>query len=136
MIAKVYQWAAIKGNLLDPATLVAHWEIHPASESDSNGYWNVPVEIMLARDNPAESAEVLFQYVCGTNIIQREVQATPNSSNLYTAVLSIPLEDAVSGTGTLSVVFRQEEVDYLQPLAKEISFGKHSVSFTPLMERP
>lgn len=126
---------------LDPADLVARWEIRPGqgdtvveaySEMPS---LDVPVEVMLTQ-NREEPMEVEFVFSDeGIDPIRAEGQAAPGVPNLYSAVLTIPLDHCISGTGTLSVVFRQGGAEYLQPLAESLGIFPDTVDFDPVLER-
>ena len=127
---------------LDPADLVARWEIRPGqgdtvveaySEMPS---LDVPVEVMLTQNREEEPMEVEFVFSDeGIDPIRAEGQAAPGVPNLYSAVLTIPLDHCISGTGTLSVVFRQGGAEYLQPLAESLGIFPDTVDFDPVLER-
>ena len=127
---------------LDPADLVARWEIRPGqgdtvveaySEMPS---LDVPVEVMLTQNREEEPMEVEFVFSDeGIDPIRAEGQAAPGVPNLYSAVLTIPLDHCISGTGTLSVVFRQGGSEYLQPLAESLGIFPDTVDFDPVLER-
>ena len=127
---------------LDPADLVARWEIRPGqgdtvveaySEMPS---LDVPVEVMLTQNREEEPMEVEFVFSDeGIEPIRAEGQAAPGVPNLYSGVLTIPLDHCISGTGTLSVVFRQGGAEYLQPLAESLGIFPDTVDFDPVLER-
>ena len=127
---------------LDPADLVARWEIRPGqgdtvveaySEMPS---LDVPVEVMLTQNREEEPMEVEFVFSDeGIDPIRAEGQAAPGVPNLYSAVLTIPLDHCISGTGTLSVVFRQDGAEYLQPLAESLGIFPDTVDYDPVLER-
>lgn len=127
---------------LDPADLVARWEIRPGqgdtvveaySEMPS---LDVPVEVMLTQNREEEPMEVEFVFSDeGIEPIRAEGQAAPGVPNLYSAVLTIPLDHCISGTGTLSVVFRQGGAEYLQPLAESLGIFSDTVDYDPVLER-
>ena len=126
---------------LDPADLVARWEIRPGqgdtvveaySEMPS---LDVPVEVMLTQNREEEPMEVEFVFSDeGIDPIRAEGQAAPGVPNLYSAVLTIPLDHCISGTGTLSVVFRQDGAEYLQPLAESLGIFPDTVDYDPVLE--
>ena len=127
---------------LDPADLVARWEIRPGQgDTVVEAYGempslDVPVEVMLTQNREEEPMEVEFVFSDeGIEPIRAEGQAAPGVPNLYSAVLTIPLDHCISGTGTLSVVFRQGGAEYLQPLAESLGIFPDTVDFDPVLER-
>ena len=127
---------------LDPADLVARWEIRPGQgDTVVEAYGempslDVPVEVMLTQNREEEPMEVEFVFSDeGIDPIRAEGQAAPGVPNLYSAVLTIPLDHCISGTGTLSVVFRQGGAEYLQPLAESLGIFPDTVDFDPVLER-
>lgn len=97
---------------------------------------DVPVEVMLTQNREEEPMEVEFVFSDeGIDPIRAEGQAAPGVPNLYSAVLTIPLDHCISGTGTLSVVFRQGGAEYLQPLAESLGIFPDTVDFDPVLER-
>lgn len=132
----------LETSTLDPADLVARWEIRPGqgdtvveaySEMPS---LDVPVEVMLTQNREEEPMEVEFVFSDEEiDPIRAEGQAAPGVPNLYSAVLTIPLDHCISGTGTLSVVFRQGGAEYLQPLAESLGIFPDTVDFDPVLER-
>lgn len=127
---------------LDPADLVARWEIRPGQgDTVEEAYsemtsLDVPVEVMLTQNREEEPMEVEFVFSDeGIDPIRAEGQAAPGVPNLYSAVLTIPLDHCISGTGTLSVVFRQGGAEYLQPLAESLGIFPDTVDFDPVLER-
>ena len=127
---------------LDPADLVARWEIRPGQgDTVVEAYGempslDVPVEVMLTQNREEEPMEVEFVFSDeGIEPIRAEGQAAPGVPNLYSAVLTIPLDHCISGTGTLSVVFRQGGAEYLQPLAESLGIFSDTVDYDPVLER-
>ena len=127
---------------LDPADLVARWEIRPGQgDTVVEAYSEMPsldvlVEVMLTQNREEEPMEVEFVFSDeGIDPIRAEGQAAPGVPNLYSAVLTIPLDHCISGTGTLSVVFRQGGAEYLQPLAESLGIFPDTVDFDPVLER-
>lgn len=127
---------------LDPADLVARWEIRPGQgDTVVEAYGempslDVPVEVMLTQNREEEPMEVEFVFSDeGIDPIRAEGQAAPGVPNLYSAVLTIPLDHCISGTGTLSVVFRQGGAEYLQPLAESLGIFSDTVDYDPVLER-
>lgn len=127
---------------LDPADLVARWEIRPGQgDTVVEAYGempslDVPVEVMLTQNREEEPMEVEFVFSDeGIEPIRAEGQAAPGVPNLYSAVLTIPLDHCISGTGTLSVVFRQDGAEYLQPLAESLGIFPDTVDYDPVLER-
>ena len=127
---------------LDPADLVARWEIRPGQgDTVVEAYGempslDVPVEVMLTQNREEEPMEVEFVFSDeGIEPIRAEGQAAPGVPNLYSAVLTIPLDHCLSGTGTLSVVFRQGGAEYLQPLAESLGIFSDTVDYDPVLER-
>lgn len=127
---------------LDPADLVARWEIRPGQgDTVVEAYGEmpsleVPVEVMLTQNREEEPMEVEFVFSDeGIEPIRAEGQAAPGVPNLYSAVLTIPLDHCISGTGTLSVVFRQGGAEYLQPLAESLGIFSDTVDYDPVLER-
>ena len=127
---------------LDPADLVARWEIRPGQGDtvveayDEMPSLDVPVEVMLTQNREEEPMEVEFVFSDeGIEPIRAEGQAAPGVPNLYSAVLTIPLDHCISGTGTLSVVFRQGGAEYLQPLAESLGIFSDTVDYDPVLER-
>lgn len=126
---------------LDPADLVARWEIRPGQgDTVVEAYGempslDVPVEVMLTQNREEEPMEVEFVFSDeGIDPIRAEGQAAPGVPNLYSAVLTIPLDHCISGTGTLSVVFRQDGAEYLQPLAESLGIFPDTVDYDPVLE--
>ena len=127
---------------LDPADLVARWEIRPGQgDTVVEAYGempslDVPVEVMLTQNREEEPMEVEFVFSDeGIEPIRAKGQAAPGVPNLYSAVLTIPLDHCISGTGTLSVVFRQGGAEYLQPLAESLGIFSDTVDYDPVLER-
>ena len=127
---------------VDPADLVARWEIRPGQgDTVVEAYGempslDVPVEVMLTQNREEEPMEVEFVFSDeGIEPIRAEGQAAPGVPNLYSAVLTIPLDHCISGTGTLSVVFRQGGAEYLQPLAESLGIFSDTVDYDPVLER-
>lgn len=127
---------------LDPADLVARWEIRPGQgDTVVEAYGempslDVPVEVMLTQNREEEPMEVEFVFSDeGIEPIRAEGQAAPGVPNLYSTVLTIPLDHCISGTGTLSVVFRQGGAEYLQPLAESLGIFSDTVDYDPVLER-
>ena len=90
----------------------------------------------VTQNREEEPMEVEFVFSDeGIDPIRAEGQAAPGVPNLYSAVLTIPLDHCISGTGTLSVVFRQGGAEYLQPLAESLGIFPDTVDFDPVLER-
>ena len=120
---------------LEPAGMVAGWEIRPSEDLSyvRNGvrYQDVSVEMILARYDPENPVEVFFQLSAnGLEPIAQEVPADGENRMVYFTTLAVPSSYA---GGTLSVGFRQNGVEYLQPLAKELSVSSNQVTYIPLL---
>ena len=119
----------------EPAGMVASWEIQPSGGLAyvRNGvrYQDVSVEMILARYDPENPVEVFFQLSAnGLEPIAQEVPADGENRMVYFTTLAVPSSYA---GGTLSVGFRQNGVEYLQPLAKELSVSSNQVTYIPLL---
>ena len=119
------------GASLDPAELVAGWEIQAAGglPSVQDGEWTegASVQLLLSRHDPERPVEVFFQLSAdGMEPVRQEASG---AGLTYSAQLRLPRHWQV----TLSVGFRRDGVEYLQPLARALTVSQNEVTYIPIL---
>lgn len=116
---------------LDPADLIAAWNVGLGERRMLNGRlcFSISVQITTTQYDADEPLEVFFR-LTGDNVkpARAEAELVLGAGGMYTAELPV---DGV-GPALLSAGFKQDSVEYLQPLARLDSVQEDGMSYTPL----